>query len=94
MEAVVAQLLANRGVPVFALAENPTPGRHGHVALVYPTEPVVRLYDGDVEPNFASVTNGRRWGRNGIKNLRSAFRRLTPTYFVHKSDFIVNQEES
>ncbi len=89
LPADAAQFLANRGVPVFALAENPAPGRHGHVALVYPVEPVKLTYRGRVEPYFATVTNGR-WGRNGIKPLSGTFRRFRPTYYVHKSDFVVH----
>jgi hypothetical protein len=90
LPADAAQFLANRGVPVFALAENPSPGRHGHVALVYPAEPLKLSYRGRVEPDFATVTNGR-WSRNGIKPLSSTFRRLKPAYFVHRSDFIVHE---
>ncbi len=82
-----AQLLANRGVPVFALAENPDPRRHGHVCMVYPS----LTNDPAVEPYFASVANGRSRGGNGIKTLRTTFRWLKPTYFVHKLDFIVHQ---
>ena len=82
-----AQLLANRGVPVFALAENPNPRRHGHVCMVYPS----LTNDPAVEPYFASVANGRSRGGNGIKALRNTFRWLKPTYFVHKLDFIVHQ---
>jgi hypothetical protein len=90
--AAVAQLLANLGVPVFALAKNPNPSRPGHVALVYPKEPMVRSWSGDVEPTFASVSNGRRWGSNGVKGLQSTFPRLKPTYYVHRIDFIVFQD--
>lgn len=85
-----AQLLANQGIPVFALVENPTPGRHGHVALVYPKTPVVRMSDGEVEPNFASVRNGRGRGGNGVMDLRATFRWLQPSYFVHQADFLVH----
>jgi hypothetical protein len=92
INATVAQLLANLGIPVFALAQNPNPARRGHVALVYPKDPIVRSWSGDIEPTFASVSNGRRWGSNGIKGLNSTFRRLSPTYFVHKIDFVVFQD--
>jgi hypothetical protein len=88
VNARAAQLLANRGVPVFALAENPNPRRHGHVCMVYPS----LTNDPAVEPYFASVANGRSHGGNGIKTLRNTFRWLKPTYFVHKLDFIVSQE--
>jgi hypothetical protein len=81
-----AQLLANRGIPVFALAENTTPGRHGHVALVFPVE------DQSVGLTFASVSNGRWRGANGIKSLQNTFRRLTPTFFIHKVDFILHRD--
>lgn len=91
VNANVAQLLAYRGIPVFAMAENPRPGRHGHVALVYPQNPTPQLDDLDAVPYFASVNNGRSHGGNGIKSLNNTFRWLTPTYFVHKHDFIVNQ---
>jgi hypothetical protein len=88
VNARVAQLLANRGIPVFALSENPNPRRHGHVCMVYPS-----LTDNpDLEPYFATVANGRTRGGNGIKTLHNTFRWLTPTYFVHKLDFIVYQE--
>jgi hypothetical protein len=87
IKARAAQLLANRGVPVFALAENPNPRRHGHVCMVYPS----LTNDPAVEPYFASVANGRSLGGNGIKTLRNTFRWLKPTYFVHKLDFIVHQ---
>lgn len=92
VKASAAQLLTNRGIPVFALAESSVPGRHGHVAMVYPViEPFQSNYeDGGI--HFATVNNGRRRGGNGIKNLRNTFRRLTPTYFVHKSDFIVHRD--
>jgi hypothetical protein len=83
-----AQLLANRGIPVFALAENPNPRRHGHVCMVYPS----LTNDPAVEPYFASVANGRSRGGNGIKTRSNTFRWLKPTYFVHKLDFIVSQE--
>jgi hypothetical protein len=82
-----AQLLANRGIPVFALVENSTPGRHGHVCMVYPSP----TKNPDVEPLFASVSNGRSRGGNGIKSLSNTFRWRSPTYFVHKLDFIVYQ---
>ncbi len=92
VEATPAQLLANRGVPVFALAENPRPGRHGHVAMVYPAIPAVRPSSGgELRPRFATVKNGRSWGSNGIKDLGATFRWMTPTYFVHRNDFIVHQ---
>jgi hypothetical protein len=91
VEAITAQLLANRGVPVFALAENPRPNRHGHVAMVYPTFPTVRSARGEAHPHFATVKNGRSRTSNGIKSLRDTFRWMTPTYFVHKSDFIVHR---
>jgi hypothetical protein len=88
VNARAAQLLANRGIPVFALSENPNPRRHGHVCMVYPS-----LTDNpDLEPYFATVANGRTRGGNGIKTLRNTIRSLTPTYFVHKLDFIVYQE--
>jgi hypothetical protein len=83
-----AQLLTNRGIPVFALAENSAPRRHGHVALVYPTQ----ASDLNAELYFATVNNGRSHGGNGIKNLRDTFRRLRPTFFVHKNDFVVYQD--
>lgn len=92
VEAGAAQILAQRGIPVFALAENPTPGRHGHVALVYPQNPDSRTIDDKDGLYFATFTNGRSRGGNGIKNLRDTFRRLTPTYFVHNSDFIVYRD--
>jgi hypothetical protein len=38
---------------------------------------------------FATVTNGRSRGGNGIKDLNSTFRNLKPTYFVHKVDFVL-----
>lgn len=85
----VAQLLANRGIPVFALAENPTPRRHGHVALVYPDD---RANDDSAGLYFATVNNGRTRGGIGIKSLGNTFRRLRPTYFVHKDDFIIYRE--
>jgi hypothetical protein len=87
-----AQLLANLGIPVFALVENTKPGRHGHVALVYPEDPKSKNDEMSDGPYFASIVNGRSRGGNGIKDFRSAFRRLTPTYFVHKHDFIVFQD--
>jgi hypothetical protein len=90
VDATAAQLLANRGIPVFALVESPNPGRHGHVALVYPVPEVTRTPLGQVAPTFASVRNGRRTGSNGIMGLQSAFRSYRPTYFVHKIDFIVD----
>lgn len=89
VDSSAAQLLANRGIPVFALAESSVPGRHGHVSLVFPENLVLRTNQQDVGPYFATVTNGRSRGGNGIKNLRDTFRWLTPTYFVHKNDFIV-----
>jgi len=85
VDARAAQMLANRGIPVFALAENPNPRRHGHVCMVYPS----LTNDPAVEPYFASVANGRSRGGNGIKTYRNTFRWLKPTYFVHKNDFIV-----
>jgi hypothetical protein len=88
IKAKIAQLLANQGIPVFALAENPNPRRHGHVCMVYPS----LTNDPAVEPYFASVANGRSRGGNGIKTLSNTFRWLTPSYFVHKLDFIVYQE--
>lgn len=92
VQARSAQLLANRGIPVFALAENSKPRRHGHVALVYPENLVSWANNLDVGPYFVSVNNGRSHGGNGIKNLRNTFRWLTPSYFVHKIDFIVYQD--
>ncbi len=86
-----AQFLANRGVPVFALAENPTPRRHGHVCMVYPEALAKQAGVVDGGPYFATVANGRSHGGNGIKNIGSTFRRLNPTYFVHKHDFILYQ---
>jgi hypothetical protein len=87
VNARAAQLLANRGIPVFALAENSNPRRHGHVCMVYPS----LTNNPSIEPYFATVANGRTRGGNGIKTLRNTFRWLTPTYFVHKLDFIVHQ---
>jgi hypothetical protein len=86
VNARAAQLLANRGIPVFALVENPNPRRHGHVCMVYPS----LTNNPSIEPYFATVANGRTRGGNGIKTLRNTFRWLTPTYFVHKLDFIVH----
>ncbi|MFN2212091.1 MAG: hypothetical protein ACK2UE_03385 [Anaerolineales bacterium] len=91
VNAEAARLLANRGIPVFALVENTHPRRHGHVAMVYPKNMVTAgQEDGDLF--FATVTNGRSRGGNGIRSLESTFRSLKPTYFVHKFDFIVHQE--
>lgn len=87
-----ARLLAARGIPVFALAENPRKGRHGHVALVYPGNPTTRGDDTGSEFYLASVSNGRSRGGNGVKSLGNTFRWLTPTFFVHKIDFIVYQD--
>jgi hypothetical protein len=87
-----AKLLANRGVPVFALAQNTNPGRHGHVALVYPKSPPEGEKQMDGGFYLASVNNGRSSGGNGIKSLERTFRWLKPTYFVHKNDFIVYQD--
>lgn len=84
-----AKLLANRGIPVFALAENTVKGRHGHVAMVYPAGSSLKLNYQGAGPNFATVNNGRSHGGNGIKNLQETFRRLRPTYFVHKDDFVL-----
>jgi hypothetical protein len=92
VDALAAQLLANRGVPVFALAENPRPKRHGHVAMVYPNIPATRSQGGEVRPHFATVRNGRSWASNGVKALGDTFRWMAPTYFVHKSDFIVHRD--
>jgi hypothetical protein len=92
VKASAAQLLANRGVPVFALVEHPVPGRHGHVAMVYPDNTAFQADHTLVGITFATVINGRSRGGNGIKSLQDTFRRFTPTYFVHKNDFIVNQE--
>jgi hypothetical protein len=83
-----AKLLANHGIPVFALAENPQPGRHGHVAMVYPNKNLTGSANTD-SVYFASVANGRSRGGNGIKKLESTFRWLKPTFFVHKADFIL-----
>lgn len=91
VNSTVAQLLADRGVPVFALAENPSPGRHGHVALVYPREAEARSMVGVGEPIFATVKSGRGRRSNGIMGLSRAFRWLQPTYYVHRSDFIVHR---
>jgi hypothetical protein len=88
VKANAAQLLAFRGIPVFALAESSVPRRRGHVAMVYPFYKVsqaVLLY-------FASVNNGRSGSGNGIKSLPNTFRWLKPTYFVHKDDFVVYQD--
>jgi hypothetical protein len=82
LRASAAPILASLGIPVFALAENTRPGRHGHVAMVYPQNNDTGIY-------FATVNNGRSHGGNGIKSLGNTFRRLKPTYFVHKYDFIV-----
>jgi hypothetical protein len=87
-----AQLLADRGVPVFALAENTRPGRHGHVALVYPKKSSDGENQRSEELYFASVANGRSRGGNGIKGFGRTFPWLKPTYFVHKHDFIVYQD--
>lgn len=87
-----AQLLANRGIPVFALAENAVPGRHGHVSLVYPNISTLRENNNNVGPLFATVNNGRSRGGNGIKTLQNTFRWMNPTYFVHKNDFIVYRD--
>jgi hypothetical protein len=89
VKAKPAQLLANRGIPVFALAESLVPGRHGHVAMVYPKN---QADQSEAGPYFATVNNGRSRGGNGIKNLASTFRRLTPTYYVHNHDFIVHRD--
>lgn len=91
VDARAAQLLADRGVPVFALAENPSPGRHGHVALVYPREPEDRALAGAGTPVFATVKSGRGRRSNGIMGLSSAFRWLAPSYYVHRSDFVVHR---
>lgn len=91
VEANAARLLANWGIPVFALAENTRPGRHGHVAMVYPGKLLSQEDDGDWI-YFATVTNGRSRGGNGIKRLGNTFRNLKPTYFVHKIDFILNRD--
>jgi hypothetical protein len=87
-----AQLLADLGVPVFALAENSVPGRHGHVALVYPKKQLEGEKQSGDGLYFASVNNGRSRSGNGIKSFGNTFRRLKPTYFVHKSDFVVYQD--
>jgi hypothetical protein len=91
VEAEAAQLLANRGVPVFALVENTTPGRHGHVALVYPSDTAAQSDVNPADIRFATVTNGRSRRGNGIRSLQDTFRWRTPTYFVHNSDFILNR---
>lgn len=90
IQAKAAQLLANRGIPVFALAESTVPGRHGHVAMVYPHYKMFQGVYNDAGLYFASVNNGRSRGGNGIKSLGNTFRRLKPSYFVHKDDFIVH----
>ncbi|UCE00006.1 MAG: hypothetical protein JSV42_04610 [Chloroflexota bacterium] len=84
-----ARVLASLGIPVFALAENTVPKRHGHVAMVYPQETAQEISLSDVSIFFATVNNGRTRGGNGIKSLGNTFRRLTPAYFVHRRDFIV-----
>ena len=89
---IAAQLLANRGIPVFALAENSVPGRHGHVSLVYPNISTLRENNNNVGPLFATVNNGHSRGGNGIKNLQNTFRWMKPTYFVHNNDFIVYRD--
>jgi hypothetical protein len=86
-----AQLLANRGIPVFALAENPDPSRHGHVAIMYPKRLPLRLEEIEIEPDFATVKSGRSRSPNGIMGLRSAFRHLSPAYFVHLYDFVLHK---
>lgn len=92
VKADAAQILANRGVPVFALAENTLPGRHGHVAMVYPENQLSLSDQNDGGPYFATVNNGRSRSGNGIKSIGSTFRRLRPTYFVHKHDFVLHRE--
>ncbi len=92
VKASAAQILANHGIPVFALAESSVPGRHGHVAMVYPESAVLQADRNGAGPYFATVNNGRRRGGNGIKDLASTFRWLRPTYFVHKADFIVHRD--
>lgn len=87
-----AQLLANRGIPVFALAENSVPGRHGHVSLVYPSITTILGNNHDVGLLFATINNGRSRNGNGIKNLQNTFRWMKPTYFVHNNDFIVYRD--
>lgn len=87
-----ARLLADRGVPVFALAENPRKGRHGHVALVYPGNPAFRGNETGGELYLASVSNGRSRGGNGIKSFGNTFRWLRPTFFVHKIDFVMYRD--
>jgi hypothetical protein len=89
--ALAVQLLANRGIPVFALAENPDPTRHGHMAMVYPKRLPGRLEGVDFEPDLATVKSGRGGSKNGVMGLRSAFRHLTPTYFVHVHDFVLHR---
>ena len=92
MAASAARLLAVRGIPVFALAENPRKGRHGHVALVYPGN-LAPGEDGTVEElYFASVSNGRSRSGNGIKSFGNTFRWLRPTFFVNKIDFVVHRD--
>ncbi|MDX1437177.1 MAG: twin-arginine translocation signal domain-containing protein [Anaerolineales bacterium] len=89
---LAAQLLANRGLPVFALAENPTPGRHGHVAMVYP-KMIRSIRDPDrYAPEFATVKSGRGNRGNGIMSLSSTFRHYNPSYFVHIHDFVVHRK--
>jgi len=90
--ASAAGLLARRGIPVFALAENPRKGRHGHVALAYPGNPASRTDETGGELYFASVSNGRSRGGNGIKSFGNTFRWLRPTFFVHKIDFVVHRD--
>jgi len=84
--------LAQIGIPVFALAENPTPGRHGHVAMAYPKYETYVTSKHDPGIYLASVNNGRRGSGNGIKHLRDTFKYLSPTFFVHKHDFIVYRD--
>ena len=91
VKASAARILASLGIPVFALAENSVPGRHGHVAMVYPQEVSPQADRNAAGIYFASVSNGRSRGGNGIKSLQSTFRRLKPTYFVHKHDFILHK---
>lgn len=90
--ASAGRLLARRGIPVFALAENPRKGRHGHVALVYPGNPASRTDGTEGELYLASISNGRSRGGNGIKSFGNTFRWLRPTFFVHKIDFVVHRD--